>query len=190
MNKILSDQDKAAIAKSFNLELALVLSFLQVETKNGGFLPSGRTKILFEGHYFSRLTGGKYDATHPTISYPKWTSSHYMRDSEKEYDRLTLAMTLDKHAALMSASWGLGQTMGENYKLCGFDSVEKMVEDYATSEYFQLIGALTFIKNQPVVFHALQERHFDVFAHYYNGPQCAVNHYPENLQLAYNHFTK
>lgn len=186
MNKTLTYQDKEALAKEFGLDILVVLTFLSVETNGSGFLQSGRPKILFEGHYFHRLTKGIYDASHPHISYPVWTSSHYMKDPEREWDRLNEAISLNREAALKSASWGIGQTMGENHKACGYDNVENMVKLYSMSEYYQLEGALKFIQNGPSMFHALMVKDWETFAHYYNGPKYKVNAYDAKLKAAYD----
>ncbi|NJM92326.1 MAG: N-acetylmuramidase family protein [Rhodospirillaceae bacterium] len=74
-------------------------------------MPNRRPKILFERHIFHQRTNGKFDATHPDISHPKW--GEYGKASA-QYDRLGRAMALDRQAALESASWGLPQVMGFN----------------------------------------------------------------------------
>jgi hypothetical protein len=56
------------LAKELGLDAATILALLEVETVDAGFLPDGRPKILFEAHLFSRLTGGRWDASHPDIS--------------------------------------------------------------------------------------------------------------------------
>src|ERR1700751_4946349 len=100
-------------------------SIISVETSGCGFLPDRRPKILFERHIFHRLTTGKYDADDPDISQP--TAGGYGRGGAHQYDRLAAAMVLDRSAALRSASWGLGQIMGENFSSAGFADVEGMV---------------------------------------------------------------
>src|SRR6266404_5494739 len=84
---------------------------LQVETSGCGFLPDRRPVILFERHIFHRLTGGLFDDG--DISDP--TPGGYGATGSHQLDRLAQAIALDRNAALQSASWGIGQIMGQNY---------------------------------------------------------------------------
>jgi hypothetical protein len=105
---------------------------LSVETSGCGYLTDWRPKILFERHIFSRLTGHQFDGDDADISQP--TSGGYGPFGAHQYDRLSAAMQLNASAALQSASWGLGQIIGENYHDAGYASVESMVSDMVTSE--------------------------------------------------------
>src|SRR5512140_3205056 len=116
---------------------------LSVETSGCGYLQDRRPKILFERHYFHRLTGGKFDAVDPDISAP--TAGGYGPSGAHQYARLEAAIQLDRGAALQSASWGLGQIMGANHAAAGFDDVEKMVSAFVESEDQQLLGMSNFI---------------------------------------------
>src|SRR5688572_2845500 len=116
--------DEVAIAdaaKKLGCEVAAVRAVVDVESR-GGFLPDKRPKILFERHYFSRLTKGKFDAGHPDISNGKWGG--YGAGGAHQYDRLGRAIALDRDAALRSASWGLFQIMGDHCKSLGYADAE------------------------------------------------------------------
>ena len=67
----LDDAAIEAAAKKLDCQVAAVRAVIDVESR-GGFLPDKRPKILFERHYFSRLTKRKFDGSHPHISHPKW----------------------------------------------------------------------------------------------------------------------
>src|SRR5947209_16997404 len=82
-----------------------IWAVLAVETSGCGFLPDRRPQILFERHIFHRLTGGQFDDG--DISDP--AAGGYGPGGAHQYDRLSLALAKDRTAALMSASWGLGQ---------------------------------------------------------------------------------
>ena len=116
----LDDEAIEAAARKIGCQVAVVRAVIDVESR-GGFLGNNRPKILFERHYFSRLTQGKFDASHPQISNPVWGG---YQGGAREYERLAQAMGLDRSAALRSASWGAFQVMGDNYQTCGFDGVE------------------------------------------------------------------
>jgi hypothetical protein len=42
-------------------------------------------------------------------------------------------MQLDEEAALRSTSWGLGQTMGFNAGMVGYDSIDAMIADFVVA---------------------------------------------------------
>lgn len=156
---------------------------LSVETSGCGFQSDRRPKLLFERHIFHRLTGGKWDAEDPDVSAP--TPGGY-GDGAGQYLRLEGAMQLDADAALMSASWGLGQIMGENYKSAGFGSVQGLVNAFVSSEDEQLVGMANFIRYSGAAA-SLQARDWTTFARRYNGPAYASNHYDGHLALFYAH---
>lgn len=124
-------------------------------------------KIMFERHYFHRLTNGKYDKTNPDISWktgyrkskflneadPKMHDGRVdkddIRDNKQDYLRLINAYRLDKEAALKSASWGKFQVMGENHKLCGEPDLENFVAKMCKNEAGQIELLAGFIRNKP-----------------------------------------
>jgi len=150
---------------------------IAVETSGCGFLPDGRTKILFERHVFSKHTSGRFDAQHPDISNPR--PGGYLGDAG-EYGRLKRAIALDREAALLSTSWGLGQVMGYNAKYAGYPSVGAMVEAFGASESAQVVGMASFIKSQGLA-SALQAHDWARFARGYNGPAYRKNSYDTRL---------
>ena len=83
----LNDAAIAAAAKKIDCQVAAVRAVIDVESR-GGFLPDKRPKILFERHYFSRLTKRKFDGSHPLVSNPKWGG---YKGGAAEYDRLGAA---------------------------------------------------------------------------------------------------
>jgi hypothetical protein len=157
---------------------------LTVETSGCGFLKDRRPKILFERHYFSRLTQGKHDAAAPDISHPAWSKDGYGPAGAHQYARLAKAMALDREAALKSASWGLGQVMGENCAKAGHATVQGLVDACVRSEGGQLVAMAAFIAAQGIDT-ALQQRDWAKFALTYNGPRYKDNKYDEKLRDAY-----
>src|SRR5262245_49831191 len=91
-----------ALAQTLEVEEATLRAVAAVESSGSGFLapPSELPKVLFEGHAFHRLTGGRFDADHPTLSYPKWTKQFYAGTGTGEWKRLNAACELDRPAAL------------------------------------------------------------------------------------------
>jgi hypothetical protein len=105
----LSDEDYSKSATSLGVEIAAIKAVAEVETNGKAFDESSRPRILFERHYFHRLTFGKYSASHPDIS--NSLAGGYGLFAV-QYDKLERAFKLDPDAALRSASWGRFQIMG------------------------------------------------------------------------------
>lgn len=176
----LDDAAIEAAAQKIGCQVAAVRAVIDVESR-GGFLPDGRPKILFERHYFSRLTSGKFDVTAPDISHPKWGG---YKGGAAEYDRLARAIKLNRDAALRSASWGAFQIMGDNRKLCGFDDVEDFVKAMVSGAPAQLDAFVSFIKKTGLS-DELIRRDWAGFARGYNGPAYKANKYDEKLAAAF-----
>ena len=176
--------DKAieGAAKKLGCAVAGVRAVIDVESR-GGFLSDSRPKILFERHYFSRLTGGKHDASNPDISNKKWGG---YKGGAAEYDRLYRAIKLDRAAALQSASWGAFQIMGANFKVAGFKNVEDFVAAMVAGEPDQLDAFVAFMKNTQLD-DELRRLDWVGLARGYNGPAYKANKYDEKLAAAYKY---
>lgn len=166
---------------------AAVRAVASVESAGSGFLPDGRAKILFEAHIFSRLTGHKYDNSHPDISSRKWNKKLYIGGAG-EYRRLDRAMALNGELGVQSASWGKFQIMGFNYKRCGFSDIQDFMFAMR-SEAGQLKAFVGFIQSMKLA-DELQRRDWAGFASVYNGPAYALNHYDTKMATAYKRFAK
>jgi len=191
MERTIPDPTWAPLAQSLDIEVAALRAVAAVESAGNGFLPapSELPKILFEGHAFHRLTQGRFDAQHPSLSYPKWTKQFYSKTGAGEWERLNAACTLDRTAALQSASWGMFQTMGFNYAMCGFTDVEAFVAQHKAGAPQQLECFVKFI-SRDVFLTALRNHKWATFAAHYNGPGYAANQYDKKLAAAYAAFSK
>lgn len=177
------DQDGMdEVAEGLQVGMAELWSVLTVETRGFGFLPDRRPLILFERHIFSRQTGGRFDDAHPDISNRE--PGGYGRGGAAQYDKLERAIQLDRHAALNSASWGLGQVMGFNAVSAGFADVEEMVAEMTASENAQLLGVANFIQSINAD-RALRRQDWTSFARLYNGAGFAINRYDIRLAAAF-----
>lgn len=181
----MSADDLATVLDILQTGAAELWSLLTVETAGCGFDASGRPRILFERHLFSRATQGEFDATHPDISNPQ--PGGY-GNADDQYARLNSAIALNRAAALTSTSWGIGQILGLNAAQAGFQDVEEMVAAMMASEGRQLYAIAKFLKNGKLDT-PLRQRDWAAFAFGYNGPNYAINHYDERLAVAYRNFT-
>ncbi len=174
----------ATMAGALGVYAAEIWAVLSVETSGCGYLADRRPQILFERHVFHRLTGGKYDDGDISDSSP----GGYGPRGGAQYDRLAWAITKDRAAALQSASWGIGQTMGENYRLAGFSNVEDMVAAMSMSEDRQLSAMAAFLTGTGLRA-ALQAHDWATFARGYNGSNYAINRYDIRLNSEYQKYS-
>jgi hypothetical protein len=172
----LSSSGLSTACQSLAVQGSEIWTVLSVETGARGFLADRRPQILYERHIFHGLTGGKYDDG--DISAP--TPGGYGPDGANQYIRMARAMALDRTAALKSASWGLGQIMGENFALAGFPDVETMVQAMSDSEEAQLAAFASFLQARNLV-GPLKAHDWAGFARGYNGPNYAINQYDVKL---------
>lgn len=121
----LNNEGMSQICSTLGVSEPEVWAVLTVETRGFGYLQNRCPQILFERHIFHKLTNGEYDDGNADISNGK--AGGYV-GGQGEYDRLGKAMKLDWENALQSASWGIGQVMGFNYKVAGFGTVDAMIQ--------------------------------------------------------------
>ena len=178
--------DYQAVANAIGCEVAAVRAVVSVEAAGSGFYSDSRPKILFEAQWFGDLTNDDYDDDYPSISSPVWNRNLYI-GGVGEWDRLYLACTLDRIAAMKSASWGLGQVMGFNHKAAGYADVETFVRDMHLSEGKQLMAMFNFIKTNGLD-RALIRKDWATFALGYNGESYRVNAYDQKLKDSYNYW--
>jgi len=172
----LSGDGLAAVASSLGVHAPEIWTVLAVETLGYGYLPDRRPQILYERHIFHRLTRGQYDDGN--ISDP--LRGGYGARGAHQYERLAMAVAKHRAAALQSASWGIGQIMGANYSLAGFQNVEEMVTAMSESEDKQLAAFSNFLAASKLR-SSLQAHDWATFARGYNGPDYAINRYDVRL---------
>jgi hypothetical protein len=189
MSKSLTPSDFAHAAALLGCEVAAIKAVSEVESRNSGFNPDGSPVTLFEGHKFHQFTQGRFDDTHPTLSYAEWTRIHYGRTWEDEVARLEIAITLDRRAALMSASWGKFQIMGFNHGAAGYTDLEAFVVDMCRTEREHLLAFCAFVKSQGID-DELRDHRWSDFALRYNGRSYKANRYDLKLAQAYARYVK
>ncbi|WP_062294649.1 N-acetylmuramidase family protein [Nostoc piscinale] len=183
----LSESDYKDLSNEFGLEVALVKAVMEVESNGSGFLlkeaSPARPKILFEGHWFYKLTPKPVSKSRPDLSYPNWDKSKY-KGGSSEWDRLLDAMAFDEIQALKSASFGLGQVMGFNYPAAGCASIQQFIQENFAGEYWQARHMMNFIVSNNLL-DELKRKDWDGFARGYNGPGYKKNNYDTKLEAAY-----
>ena len=180
--KTLTELDYAMAAKFLNCEIAVIKAVKEVESAGSGFLPNGKPKILFEGHWFYKYTNGKFGSSN--VSYPNWVRNYY---NEDQHERLDKAAKLDRESALKSASWGMFQIMGFNHNLCSCKDVYEFVHKMSESHEKQL-ELMYYFMNTSGCLKNLKEKDWAGFARKYNGPGYAQNAYDQKLRNSYENF--
>lgn len=145
--KRLEDVDIPRIGARIGVGEDPIHAVMDVEARSSGFDSASRVVTLFEPHIFYRELKDPAQralAVKQGLAYPSWGEKTYPRDS---YPRIIAAMEIDERAALRSASWGLGQIMGFNSSLAGYDTVQSMVAAFADDEDAQLDGMVSFIES-------------------------------------------
>lgn len=191
-NTILTERDYENAATELGVEIAAIKAVAQVESSGSGFTSSGLVRILFEGHQFHKRTSGKYSKSHPNISHAnidrtKYSSGGLNERVRLEHKRLAQAITLDRAAALESASWGKFQVMGFNHKAVGWKDVESFVRDMKKSEAEHLKAFVGYVKHRKLIA-ALKSKDWAAFAKGYNGELYHLYQYDLKMANAYNAF--
>lgn len=180
MSKQLTENDIQRAADELQVQPAAVRVILAVEAPRGGFQDDGQVCILFEPHKFSQYTGGRFDKSHPDLSYPVWGTRPYGKYSE-QHRRLQQAVALDRDAALEATSWGIPQILGRNWKKVGCISLQDFINRMHRSEGAQLDLMVNFIKSDPELLSALRRLDWNTVARKYNGTAYAKNAYHTKL---------
>jgi len=191
----LTEKDYRDVASANNIEYALLRAIVEVESEGGGTLPDGNPKTLFERHKFyqavskakGKATADKFYATSPNICNPE--SGGY-GTVNAQWGRLQKAIALadgDKaliDAAHESASWGVGQVMGFNYRVVGYSSIDAFVADMKKGERYQLDAMVKYLLDNPKLVKALKDLDYATIAKFYNGADYQRNKYDEKIRDA------
>lgn len=184
----LDDIDIPRIGATIGVGEDEIHAFMDVEAAGAGFDSQGRPKMLFEPHVFWRnLPAGKRDAAVKAgLAYPTWGSKPYPKDS---YPRLKQAMAIDETAALKSASWGLGQILGENHEMVGYATVQSMVAAFMEDEEAHLEAIVAFLRKSGIA-DDLAAHRWSTVARVYNGPSYRKHNYDGRMAAAYARWQK
>lgn len=201
-------EDFRSAAEALGVTVAVIRAVAEVEAPRGAFELDPKTgdwrpTILFERHYFSRLTGGRFDgrrvADKPIPRAPvrdTWVVSDpdpggYGRFKD-QHDKLDYAVKLGallgypstRDAALKSCSWGMFQLMGLYHAETGHPTVQGFVNAMfrGADRHLQAFVALVKFRGLDV---NLRRHDWAGFARRYNGAGYAKNKYDIKLAAAY-----
>lgn len=193
-DKRLTQDDYSRAAKALDVPVAAIRAVTEVESKGSGFLPDGRPVILFERHIMRRQLEkmGRKDVADLQVKFPSVVNRQPggYKGGAAEHERLGVAATINRQAALESCSWGLFQIMGFHWKALGYESVQAFVNAMYRSEGEQLDAFVRFIKANPNLLRALRAQDWPALAAGYNGPAYVKNAYHTKLATAFARHSK
>lgn len=146
----ITDEEVLEIAKALgDSDTRRIKAVAQVESNGGGWFASGLPTILYERHYFWRLTS----AANRVLSWfanPEYGG--YTLDSNKNglndsWEKLSFAVCKDPIAALQSVSIGKFQIMGRWYRECGYQHPIEMLWAARNGEYAHYAMLRDYILN-------------------------------------------
>lgn len=190
---ILADFELAAA--TLRVPVAAIRAFAEVESRGAGFLMDDRPVILFERHVFRRqliahgaslATVTDLDKARPDIC-NKDPGGYGSKTAE--WDRLAEAIKINRPAALESASFGMFQVMGFNWKRCGYASVQAFVNAMFASSAAHLDSFVRYIQSDAKLLKALRAQDWPTCARLYNGANYAINHYDTKLAEAFARYS-
>lgn len=162
-----SEADYQDAADKLGAPVSRVKAFAKVEAAGATHWKDGRPPILFEAHWFAKLTDHRFNDSHPHISSPSWNRALY-KGGPAEYDRLAEARALDESAALQSASWGAFQIMGFHFRRLGYPNPLAFTMDMQTASG-QMAAFVRFIEADPRLLKAFRAGDYGTLETIYNG---------------------
>ncbi len=183
----LTIRDFEKAASRLKCDVPAIQAVAYVESGKNAFYSDGFPVILFERHIFHRLTKGKFSKDHPDIS--NAVSGGYGAAGANQRRKFSRAFALDPKAAMMACSWGKFQILGENYEVCGYQSVDAFVDAMKESEAKQLDAFVSFVIGNDLA-KALRSHDWTAFARGYNGSGYKKNKYDVRMAAAHRRFSK
>lgn len=188
--KLVTEEELLELSKSLgDTSTKRMKTVAAVESGGSGWFNSGLPKILYERHYFYRLTSESVRKL--TGWFINKSSGGYTTDTNKNgindsWEKLAEAVCKDPDAAFQSISIGKFQVMGSHYKMLGYSHPIEMLWDARESEYAHYKMLVGYIKgtNLSKAYLNLSTDPEDcrAFAKGYNGPQYTKFDY--HLKLA------
>jgi hypothetical protein len=174
MNDKITTEEIKELAQDFGINWRYIKMLIIVESSGRGFNDAGNVILRFEEKKFLDRAGVLIINDH--------------KNQTSEYAAYNKAKTIDREAADLSTSWGMGQIMGNEHDRAGYETVDRMIGEFKISEYYQVKGMIAFCRSKPKLWLALTRRElskedFKTIAYYYNGPKYNMHNPPYNIRL-------
>ena len=191
-------QEIVNIAKHAGIDSAALFAVIAVES--GGV--SGQLRhsingfellptIRFEGHYFHRLLAGKElkQAVALGLASPRAGAIKNPVSQDSRWLMFNKAAAINRDAAIMSCSWGVGQVMGSNWEDMNYDSADAFMKAAFSGLRGQVEMMVRFIIKHNLV-HLLNNADWAGFARAYNGPNFRKFGYDKQLAKWFNFYSR
>lgn len=181
----LTDEDFRIVADELGVEVAAIKAVVKIEAgpKMQGFWAAGVPVANYAQSLFNKYNGKTKGRKIKDAQVPSGLTGYAL----KEWRSLTNARKINADAADMGTYWGMFQIGGFNYKLCGCQNVEEMVNKICESELSQLQMFAVFIRNSGML-ESLQKKDWTAFARKYNGPSYAKRGYHTRMAKEYANY--
>ncbi|MCH4541435.1 N-acetylmuramidase domain-containing protein [Ochrobactrum sp. A-1] len=142
--------------------------------------------IRIEGHYFDRLVPAskQKQARAAGLSSPKAGAIKNPKSQTDRYRMFQRMCDIDKDAAIMSCSWGVGQVMGVHWRKLDFATPAAFHTFVMGGLRNQVEIMVRFIEENDLL-DELHRRDWAGFARVYNGPRYKDNAYDTKMAKAY-----
>lgn len=179
----------ANIAKSRGINPAALAAVVDVESNGVTYariLGRNVPVIRIEGHYFDRLVPAakQKQARGAGLASPKAGAIKNPKSQLSRYNMFQRMCDIDKDAAIMSCSWGVGQVMGVHWSKLGFKSASDFHTFVVAGLRNQIEIMVRFIEEEGLL-DELQRLDWAGFARIYNGPGYKANAYDAKMAKAY-----
>lgn len=180
LGKKLNDNDLKSLALKHNVPYASVMAVVMTEALGSGFYKNTAIPIVrLENHKFNEKTRNVFKGS-PLLAKNKVGFA--------EYQRFEALFALNGDAAIWSTSFGMGQTMGFNFAICGYPSLRDFMAGMFESELKQVEAMFAFIEANNLS-EAMRNQDWATFARKYNGPLYAKNSYDKKLAKFYKDYS-
>lgn len=179
-------------AKSHKVRPSAILALVEVETAGNPFEADGHTpNFLFERHVFYRELGKisaalRSKAVRMGLAHPSWQPKTQYKDERTSGQRMILlgkAMSVNEEAAKASASWGLGQIMGNEYPEVQLSSACELFTFSSGNVDNQIELIFRLLKSKGII-DAMNAKNWARVALRWNGPGYRKNAYDTKLAAA------
>ncbi len=192
------------LAAQYGFDPAVLAGFTEVEAGGAGYdKKNGKLLIQFEPLHFrlnlpkavratvnlavAAVTAGKATDAQKTLALNwKITQENGVDSQVPERAAFNAAFAIHPTAAMLATSYGMTQIMGFNHALCGYATVDEMVDAFRLKGEAEHVRAMVrFINSKPALRKAVKAKDWKTMAYYYNGERYAIQGYHLKLEKAY-----
>lgn len=126
--------------------------------------------IRLEAHWFGKLTGYRFNASHPHLSSRAWNPALAATTKAGAWAQYEEAKALDANAAAEACSWAGFQIMGFHWRAMGYASVASFVDDVdGPDDDGQMDMFVRFVMADQRLLRAIREGDWETWEQVYNG---------------------